>query len=411
MAEEQRRSVIITFKRKDKRPEKAKDKLEIVQGVLSRALTFFDAARVQPGSTVAQGIARESVGFDVNEFEAPLVVARVSATEAKALEKDKNIESVEDDGLMYALGHGDGPAGLVFEDQPEVQAETVPAGVSQVKAPRAWETTKGNGIKVGVLDSGIAFDHPDLAANYKGGVSFVADESSPMDYNGHGTHCAGTIAAAMNGQGVVGVAPSARLYGIKVLGRDGSGNWSWLIAGLEWCLANGIHIASMSLGAAGAPRAVERMCDLAFSRGLLLIAAAGNDASPVGHPARYGSVIAVSANDSNNQLASFSNRGPEIELCAPGVGVLSTLPGGRYGRLSGTSMACPHVAGVAALAWSSHRWAPPGLAHNVAIRRLLAWTADPMGSPGRSPSFGFGRVDAERAAFELEVPPVIPGVA
>ena len=174
-----------------------------------------------------------------------------------------------------------------------------------------------------------------------------------LDRHGHGTHCAGTIAATLNGQGVVGVAPAASLYGVKVLATGGSGNWSWLIAGLDWCIANGIHIASMSLGRDTAPVAVQTMCDLAFARGVLLVAAAGNSGGPVGAPGKYGSVIAVSAIDSANALAPFSCRGPEVELCAPGVDVLSTIPSNGYGRMSGTSMACPHVSGAAALAWGS----------------------------------------------------------
>jgi subtilisin len=205
------------------------------------------------------------------------------------------------------------------------------------------------------------------------------------------------------------VAPAAYLYAVKVLSRGGSGNFSWLIAGLDWCINNGIHIASMSLSGA-APTAVGTMCDLAFARGVLLVAAAGNSGGPVEHPAKYASVIAVSAIDVANQLAPFSCRGPEIELCARGVDVLSTVPGGAYARFTGTSMACPHVSGAAALAWSTHRFPPAGLRRNVAIRRLLATTADNLGVPGRDNNFGFGRVDAEQAAFQFAVPPAIPGI-
>jgi subtilisin len=410
MQNEIRKSFIITFKAKDQRPDKDKDKVEIVSAAVTEPITFFDSAQVQPGAAVARGIPPERVGYDVNEYEAPLVIAQLTDQEVDTLRKDQNIEEIEEDGLCYALGELGDVGQLLFEDQPSPQTEIVPAGVSRIKAPLSWDATRGKGVKVAVLDSGIDFDHPDLASNYRSGVSFVTDETSAKDFNSHGTHCAGTIAAAINGSGVVGVAPAAQLYAVKVLSRTGSGNFSWLISGLEWCIANGIHIASMSLGAQSAPSAVGRICDLAFQRGVLLVAAAGNEASPVGAPAHFDSVIAVSAIDSSNMLARFSNRGPEIELCAPGVDVLSTLPGGRHGRLSGTSMACPHVAGAAALAWSTHRYAPEGLANNVVIRRLLAWTADNMGIPGRSEQFGFGRVDAERAAFEFTLPPAMPGL-
>ncbi len=119
----------------------------------------------------------------------------------------------------------------------------------------------------------------------------------------------------------------------------------------------------------------------------------------------YDSVIAVSAIGSDNTLASFSSRGPKIELCAPGVQILSTAPGGGYQQMSGTSMACPHTSGVAALAWGAHRYQT-----NVVIRRLLAYTADELGNPGRDDHFGFGRVDANQATLSTSPPPAVPGL-
>lgn len=164
----------------------------------------------------------------------------------------------------------------------------------------------------------------------------------------------------------------------------------------------------MSLGGTEAPTALKRICDLAWKRGLLLVAAAGNvgpDPDTVTFPAKYESVIAVSALAFSLAIAAFSSRGPEVELCAPGVSVLSTLPGGACGYMSGTSMACPHVSGVAALAWGTHRYAT-----DVAVRRLLAHTSDNLGIPGRDANYGFGRADAEQAAFELTKPPAVPGL-
>jgi subtilisin len=341
------------------------------------------------------------IGYDVNQYEAPIVVASLTDAEIITLRGNPNVATVEDDGLCYALKED-----FVIEGQPSPQAETVPAGIAQIKAPAAWDATRGKGIKVAVLDTGIDHTHPDLAANFRGGVSFVPGES-PMDGNSHGTHCAGTIAAAINGSGVIGVAPAASLYAVKVLSNSGSGNWSWLIAGIDWCINNKMHILSMSLGSPSpAPTALETMCNTAFAKGLLLVAAAGNSGpgmGTVGWPGRYKNVIAVSAIDSSNLIAGFSSRGPEVELCAPGVNVLSTIPGGGYGTKSGTSMACPHVSGAAALAWSTHRFND-----NVTIWNLLASTADNLGLPAWDPLYGYGRVDAEQAAFEFTVPPTIP---
>jgi subtilisin len=399
---ENRRSVIVTFKRKDTRPERSKDKLEIFSTAVKSTVNFYDAAKMPRGGALPASLSAENVGYDVNEYEAPIVTASLTDTEIDALKKNANVAAVEEDGMCYALEQ------LVVEGQPSVQAETIPAGIAQIKAPAAWDCSRGKAIKVAVLDTGIHGAHPDLVANYKGGISFVPGESSPMDFNRHGTHCAGTIGAAINGSGVVGVAPAAYLYAVKVLSASGSGNWSWLIAGIDWCIKNGMRVLSMSLGGSAAPTALEAMCNAAWNRGLLLVAAAGNSGpgmGTVGVPAKYASVIAVSAIDGSNLIAGFSSRGAEVELCAPGVNVLSTIPGGGYGTLSGTSMACPHVSGAAVVAWGAHRYA-----NNVTIRRLLAWTSDNLGIPGRDPLYGYGRVDVEQAAVALVVPPAIPGI-
>ena len=406
MADSNRRSVIITFKPKDQRPDKDKDKQEVLRDSVESKVQFLDAQALAAGAAPLPSAPPETVGYDVNQYEAPILTASLTSSEIDALSANGNVESVEDDGEMWALEAIPSPVvGMQVEGQPSPQAETIPAGVSQVKAPLGWDCSRGKNVRVAVLDTGIDGSHPDLAPNYRRGVSFVAGEGSPVDGNGHGTHCAGTIAAAINGAGVVGVAPTAFLFAVKVLSASGSGAWSNLIAGIDWCITNKIRIVSMSLGAPSAPSAVETICTTAWSKGLLLIAAAGNDGGPVGAPAKFDSVVAVSAIDSSNLLAPFSNRGPEVELCAPGVNVLSTLPGGTHGRLSGTSMACPHVSGAAALAWGGHR-----LSDNVTVRRLLARTADNLGIPGRDHNFGYGRVDAAQAACSLNEPRAIPGI-
>jgi subtilisin len=411
MAKETKRVVIVTFKPKDKRPDKKKDKVDIVRAEITSEVNFFtadDFSRVVP---IPPSMPEEMIGYDVNRYEAPIVMAHLTDKEINALKKNENVEAVEDDGPCWALNVPQGPETLAIEGQPSVLAETIPAGVAQIKAPAAWDCSRGKVIKVAVLDTGIDYNHPDLKPNFKWGISFVSGESSVMDFNGHGTHCAGTIAAAITGSGVVGVAPAAYLYGVKVLDKTGHGAWSNLIAGIDWCVyKKGLNILSMSLGGFSAPSALEKMCDKAWSDGALLIAAAGNilpaaPADSVMYPAKYKSVIAVSNINNANLRHPTSCYGPEVELCAPGVSVLSTLPGGGHGTKTGTSMACPHVSGSAALAWGAHRYAD-----NVTIRRLLAWRADDLGSPGKDTEYGFGRVDAEQVAAEMEVPPAIPGI-
>jgi subtilisin len=412
----ERRPVIVTFKPKDERPDKDRDKLAILTEVTESAVEVFDANRLALGAAIPPAVPAENLAYDVNQYEAPIVTASLTASEIKALKGNDNVAEVEDDGEIYALGAATPwSAGaslqqgeIAVEGQPSPQAETLPAGVNQIKAPQGWGCSQGKNIRVAILDTGIDKNHPDIKPNYKGGVSFVAGEGTPEDFNGHGTHCAGTVAAAINGSGVIGVAPMASLYAVKVLDGSGSGAWSNLIAGIDWGIQNKVRILSMSLGASQAPNAVKTICQTAWNKGLLLVAAAGNDGpadNTVGFPAKYDTVIAVSAIDSANAIANFSSRGADIELCAPGVNVLSTLPGGAFGKLSGTSMACPHVSGAAALAWGGHRYAD-----NVVIRRLLAWRSDPLGIPGRDKLFGYGRVDAAQSACSLADPPAIPGI-
>jgi len=405
-SEKEKKKVIITFKPKDKRTDKNEDKVSIIKNSVSSDVTFFSANDWSRGQAVPSGMPNEQVGYDVNLYEAPIVMGSFTEGEIEKLKKNNNIAKIEEDGKVYAQHNHSQFAHLQIEGQPIVQAETIPEGINQIKAPNAWNATQAKGIKVAILDTGIDYNHPDLKDNYKFGVSFIEDESSPMDFNGHGTHCAGTVAAAINGEGVVGVAPSAYLYAVKVLSRTGSGAWSSLIAGIDWCInKKNMDIISMSLGARSAPSAVEAICQAAWDKGAILVAAAGNFNDPVIAPALYPSVIAVSAIDGSNAKASFSCFGPEVELCAPGVNVLSTKAGGGYVRYSGTSMACPHVAGAAAIAKGTHRYA-----NNVTIRRLLAQTADGLGNPGRNDIFGFGRVDPHQAAFSTVVPGAIPGL-
>jgi subtilisin len=392
----ERRRVIVTFKKKDTRANPEPDKLELLAEAVGAELPVAGASY----GPLPRGLDLDRVVYDVDAYEAPIVIAALDDDQIDSVRSAEDVAAVEEDGPMFALGQ------LVIEGQPSVLEETVPAGVAAIKAPAAWDASRGKAIKVAVLDTGIAPAHPDLVTNLRTGMSFVSTETSTDDFNGHGTHVAGTIAAAHDQIGVVGVAPAAALYAVKVLDRNGRGQWSNLIAGIDWCInAQDIRILNMSLGGPGAPAALEQMCVLAWERGRLLVAAAGNDGGPVGYPAKWESVVAVSALDSAGMIASFSNRGPEVEVAAPGVNVLSTVPGGGYGTKSGTSMASPHVAGTAALVWGSHRFAD-----NITVRRLLAWRADPMGRMGRTDEYGYGRVDAEAASVELEQPPPIAGI-
>ncbi len=398
---------IITFKKKEMRKDKETDKTEILQQSVGPRLDFVDVGKQAMGFAPPDD-PEGLVALEINDYELPMVFAALTDGEAGMLSKDPNIAAVEPDGKVYALdfpyfemspeagmiGGADlGPQAPAAEG-PSAQADYMPWGVSRVKAPMCWEATKGKGIYVAVLDTGI-WPHNDLKGNLLGGISFVPGQSW-VDGHGHGTHVAGTIAARINGFGVVGVAPSAYLYGIKVLGNAGWGNWSWLMSGLYWMrqyYGCTFDVANMSMGDSSAPAALEAYINYA-SQTTLLVAAAGNNGGPVIYPAKYPRCLAVSAIQSNNVIAPFSSRGPEVELCGPGVNIVSTVPGNSYATMSGTSMASPHVAGAAALCRGTHRYLD--MDH---IRNILKGTADDLGNPGKDDLYGYGRVDCNQATF------------
>lgn len=217
-------------------------------------------------------------------------------------------------------------------------------GVDQIDADQSWSAWTGKGVKVGVIDTGIA-SHPDLSIS--GGVSYVTGASSYKDDNGHGTHVAGTIAARKDGTGVVGVAPEASLYAIKVLNSSGSGYLSWIIAGIDWAISNDMDVINMSLGSSSGTTSFQSAVDRAYAAGIVVVAAAGNRGTvsgtedSVSYPARYNSVIAVAATYGNNNRASFSSTGSSVEISAPGVSVRSTVLNSGYAAYSGASMAAP----------------------------------------------------------------------
>lgn len=401
MSAEERRPMIVTFKKKDQRSERELDKQAILRRHVKERMEFCDIISMQDTNSIPASMNHMPTGLDVNLYDLPILAGSFTEGEIQSLRADENVEVVEEDYMAYAVQVGakevplPGPAELIREDIPATYAaETIPWGINRIDAERAWEVTRGAGIRVAVIDTGIDHLHHDLNPNFAGGVSFVEGESF-TDGNGHGTHVAGIIGARQNGSGVIGVAPNCSLYSVKALNRLGHGRYSSIISAILWSVRNRMDVINMSLGGSSHSQALQNACDYAYQHNVLLVAAAGNTHhGAVGFPAAYDSVIAVSAIDKLGNLASFSAKGSQVDLCAPGVQIYSTLPGNRYGHLNGTSMASPHVAGAAALAVSSHRFT-----RAESIRKLLEISADNLGVPGRDDMFGHGLVDAEQCAF------------
>jgi hypothetical protein len=312
------------------------------------------------------------------------IVFLPSKAAARGLHKEKGVRWVEEDSYKH------------YHLQPK------PWGVDRIDAEEVWPGNTGDGVNVAMLDTGIDTDHLDLAENLEGRYSAVnRDTSNVEDKNGHGTHTAGIIAALNNDFGVVGVGPAIDLYAVQI-SRGTRIRLSDILEGINWCIGtlsdsnpdNNIQVMSMSYGG-GYSSAEASALKAAYEAGIVLVSSAGNaSGGAVSYPAALDWVIAVSAVDKDDQIASFSSTGPDVELAAPGVSIYSTYKGGSYAALSGTSMACPHVSGVAALYIASNPGSTP-----EQVRLALQTSAEDLGATGKDNLYGYGLVDAENAVL------------
>ncbi len=322
----------------------------------------------------------------------PSIAAELPETAIEALGRNPKVRIIEPDIKAYTIGTFEEELGNTW-------------GMTRIGEGAAHTLNYfGTGTKVAIIDSGIDYTHPDLAASYKGGYDFVNMDNDPADIDGHGTHVAGTIAAVQDGSGVAGAAPASEIYALKAL-EGGSGDFSDIIAALDWCVVNGIQITNNSYGSSGDPGIqVMDAFNNSYAAGILHIASAGNSGNPsgkgdnVGYPAAYQSVAAIAASDINDRRASFSSTGPDVELIAPGVGIYSTWLNGGYASASGTSMASPHVAGVAAQVWAADN-----SLGNTGVREILRSTAENLGLTAVCQGYGLVRADIAVAAT---VPPL-----
>ena len=307
------------------------------------------------------------------------VAVDLSDEEIAQLKADPNVKYVEPDYIVTAL------------------APTMPFNIKQIGADKVQAAgNDGSGVRVAVIDTGIDYTHPDLKDVYAGGYNFVNLNDNPMDDNGHGTHCSGIIAATGSQKGIYGTAPGVSLYGVKVLNSGGYGYTSDVVQGIYWAKNNSMQVASMSLGSSWDSQAMHDAVINATENGVLIVAAAGNEGSvsgvgeTMGYPAKYDGVLAVAAVNKHNHRAFWSSTGFELGVSAPGVKIRSSVPGAGYATYSGTSMATPHVAGVAALVYGAHPdWT------NQQVKQKIISTATPLGNHWL---YGAGLVNAAAAA-------------
>ena len=339
--------------------------------------------------------------------------AMMSPTAAAKIADDQRVQFVQRDGVVTAGAPG-GTAKPGGGGGGSAAAQSLPTGIDRVDAEIS-STVAGDGsgavnVDVAVIDSGVDPTHPDL--NVAGGKN-CSTGTSYNDGNGHGTHVAGTIGAKDDANGVVGVAPGARIWAVRVLNNAGSGTFSAIVCGIDFVTANAatIEVANMSLGGTGTDTgcngsdAMHRAICASVAAGVTYVVAAGNESDNAANhvPAAYDEVITVSAladfngkpgggaastcrTDVDDTFASFSNYGADVDLIAPGVCISSTWKGGGYNTISGTSMASPHVAGGAALYKVANPGATPAqVKSGLQASGTTSWISsdDPDGVPER----------------------------
>ncbi len=347
----------------------------------------------------------ESVGGTIKHTHNSInaITVEIESNKIKILKANSNIKYIEEDQEAKILVNI-----TIIKDEMLKDVDTnniIQWGVIKIRATEVHTTgNKGFGIKGVIIDTGIDYTHPNLKDNYKGGYNFINNTDDPMDNNGHGSHVTGIASATDIGNGLIGVAPEMDIYSYKVLDANGSGSYSNIIAAIQKAIDDKMQIINMSLGGSGFSQALNDICNAAYNAGIVIIAAAGNSGNgsdKIGYPAKFDSVIAVGATDSNDLRASFSSTGPKLEVCAPGVSIPSSVPSGicslcdtsKYKNLSGTSMSTPHVFGTVALILNEN-----SNLKNTEIRNIINNSVYKTSSnPTRNIYYGYGRVDTKKA--------------
>lgn len=299
--------------------------------------------------------------------------------------------------------------GAYLPSDPDVANPSRTYPLTVTHAIEGWDYTRGDSsIIVAVLDSGINLNHPEFTGRILSGYDFINNDADPSDDHGHGSHTSGIIGAGIdNGQGMVGICPQCSLLPVKVLNYNNAGTWSSVAQGILFATDHGARVINLSLGATVSSKTLEAAVSYAVEHDVLIVAAAGNmGADRKFYPAALDGVLAVSATDANDQRWVLSNMGDYIDLAAPGQAVYSTYYDlqnyyNGYNYMSGTSMAAPHVAGLAGLLLSQK---PTRTA--VDLYNIMTKTADHLTAATHDVYFGYGRINVARAlAYDAPAPP------
>ena len=376
----------------------------LVVTILAAVAMVFGAAQQSSIGVAAQGAERVNVLISFAALPGPAEAALVRAAGGEIRYTYHLVSGMAASLPAQALaGLRNNPRVVAIELDGRVEAFDAELdltwGVARIGSGTAHAGgVTGAGVRVAVFDSGVEYTHFELSHAYAGGWDFVNGDDDPLDDNGHGTHVSGTIAAADDDAWVVGAAPGVQLFGIKVLDGTGGGDFSDVIAGIEWALDHGIQVANHSYGSATDPGTLfQQAFTNSAAAGMLHIAAAGNTGNcrgtgnSVGYPAKYTAVVAIGATDANDARPCYSSTGAEVDLAAPGDWIPSSYLNNDVAYGSGTSMASPHVAGAAALLMSA------GTLNATTVRSLLTSTAQDLGASGRDKFFGDGLVNVAAA--------------
>ncbi|MGU3443616.1 S8 family peptidase [Bacillus cereus] len=316
----------------------------------------------------------DALGFEVLQFSKGSVKDKI-----KRYKNNPDVEYAEPNYYFHAFWTPNDP---YFSSQ---------YGLQKIQAPQAWDSQRSDpNVKIAIVDTGVQGSHPDLASKVIYGHDYVDNDNRSDDGNGHGTHCAGIAGALTNNSiGIAGVAPQSSIYAVRVLDSQGSGTLDAVAQGIREAADSGSKVISLSLGASNGANTLHQAIQYAWNKGAVIVAAAGNDGSTQpNYPAYYNEVISVASTDQWDQKSSFSTYGSWVDVAAPGSNIYSTYRGSTYQTLSGTSMATPHVAGVAALL------ANQGYT-NFEIRQIIESTSDKINGTGSF--WKSGRVNANKA--------------